>query len=284
MNWKTDAALAGQLERGAKVHLTMLIARCVEPGKGQGRRNVSEKSEKSSAKGFADHSGISDKTVTAYLKTWDAMAADGIVPSREELMPGVDVDLPDQAKWLGYYREANRVQVDPDPSTGQGDATARGAKSEHGTKRRRAPITDAFDAALFPCEQGNILVGFLDFLDAGSFTNMRETTRRALSKIIRAELTRQPVTTIREAAAELDWDAGDWDDDKIQSSPRLSRIAEGMRENLDGIDELGNEGVMLDRIGESIIDFVTAENKVLGMARMMQAVSEFTASYRVSHR
>lgn len=59
----------------------MLVARCVVEV-GAGTRTDLGKITKVSAKQFGDHAGISHKTVTAYLKTWDAMAQDGIVPPR----------------------------------------------------------------------------------------------------------------------------------------------------------------------------------------------------------
>ena len=78
-----------QLKRGSKVYLTLLIARCVEPDNGSRSRPRGEFSpRKTSARGLAEHANIDHKTVTAYLSTWDAMAADGLAPSREDLEPG----------------------------------------------------------------------------------------------------------------------------------------------------------------------------------------------------
>ena len=78
----------------------------------------------------------------------------------------------------------------------------------------------------------------------------------------------------------MDWNPGNWDDERINESDRLVRINRNMWANLHGIDELGNEGAMLVRVGQTIVNFVGAENKVLGLAQIMQALSEFAASYR----
>lgn len=145
---------------------------------------------------------------------------------------------------------------------------------------------------LHPCEQVGLLGGMLAYLDDGDFTEVRATTRTALVEILRAELSAQPVSVIKEARANveadlwptLEWNPGNWDDYKINQNRRLARLAKGMHDNLDGVDELGNEGVMLARVGQSIADFVHAENKVLGLAQTMQAVSEFAASYRMSSK
>lgn len=105
--WENDAKLAGQLDRNHKAYLALLCARCVQVKTGRGRAKNSELSEnKASAVQFAKVAGISDKTVTAYLRVWDAMAKAAVVPARADLMPGVDVELPDVATWTKYYRQA----------------------------------------------------------------------------------------------------------------------------------------------------------------------------------
>lgn len=52
--------------------------------------------DKVSSRDFAEHAGISPTTVGKYLAAWDALAQAGLVPFREELEPGQDVELPDQ--------------------------------------------------------------------------------------------------------------------------------------------------------------------------------------------
>src|SRR5690606_18262714 len=84
----------------------MLIARCVEPDHGSGKRKEITAS-KTSAKGFADMAGITHPTVMKYFRTWEAMAEAGIVPFPKDLEPGEDVEVPDQKVWTYYYREAN---------------------------------------------------------------------------------------------------------------------------------------------------------------------------------
>jgi len=105
MSWQEDAALAGTVHKRSKPFTAMLIARCVEPQ--QGARTDLLTTEKVPAKTFADHAGIAVNTVLKYLRTWDAMAAAGLVPSREEMAAGEDVEVPEQKAWVHYYREAN---------------------------------------------------------------------------------------------------------------------------------------------------------------------------------
>ena len=118
-DWQSDAELAGTLYRKSKPYTAMLIARCVEPGYGEGNRPEVDGS-KTSQRDFAEHADISPTTVGKYLRTWDAMAQAGIVPPREELEPGEDVEVPDQKTWTYYYREANppkpKKPKDPSPT------------------------------------------------------------------------------------------------------------------------------------------------------------------------
>ncbi|MBN9734495.1 MULTISPECIES: hypothetical protein [unclassified Pseudonocardia] len=113
--WERDAERAGQIDRGDKSYVAMLAARCVEEGAGQTSGLINSTVAKNFATGkvscreFARRSGISDPTVAAYLRTWDALAADGWVPSRDSLNPGDEdvADLPDRETWNKYYRAAN---------------------------------------------------------------------------------------------------------------------------------------------------------------------------------
>jgi hypothetical protein len=107
--WEQDAKLFGTLETNAKPYLAMLCARSVQPSKrGQVGRGRSENSDlKTTAARFAKVAGISDKTITAYIRVWDAMAKDEVVPGRSDLAPGVDTELPDAATWRKFYRLVN---------------------------------------------------------------------------------------------------------------------------------------------------------------------------------
>ncbi len=105
MSWESDAELAGTLYRKSKPYTAMLIARCVELSKSG--VSVKNDTSKVSAGEFAELAGIATNTVKAYLRTWDAMAAAGLVPARDSMEPGEDVDVPDMKTWTYYYREAN---------------------------------------------------------------------------------------------------------------------------------------------------------------------------------
>ncbi|WP_328953689.1 hypothetical protein [Kitasatospora purpeofusca] len=101
--WQEDADLFGKA--GSKAFLAMLAARCVELSE----RGVNVKNDisKVSASAFAKAAGKAVNTVKNYITTWDLLAEDGQVPPRDQLAPGVDVDLPTVKTWTEYYRKAN---------------------------------------------------------------------------------------------------------------------------------------------------------------------------------
>ncbi|MFJ3930198.1 hypothetical protein [Streptomyces sp. NPDC090029] len=94
----------------------LLIARRVEPGEGQGKRTDLQPRfarnkvfRRVSAQEFARRSGSSAKRIMAFHEAWKRAAADDVVPSIEELEPGLHVDLPDEEEVPffgehGYYR------------------------------------------------------------------------------------------------------------------------------------------------------------------------------------
>ncbi|MFD5404446.1 hypothetical protein [Streptomyces griseorubiginosus] len=95
----------------------LLIARRVEPDENRGV-GLGQKSKKCfgrntfrriSAREFARRSGSSAKRIMAFHEAWKRAAADGRVPSTDELEPGLHVDLPDEEEVPffgehGYYR------------------------------------------------------------------------------------------------------------------------------------------------------------------------------------
>lgn len=78
------------------------------------------------------------------------------------------------------------------------------------------------------------------------------------------------------------WDESSWDCERINESKRLVRMNEVMWNALDGIT--GTEGEMLTRVGRSILDLVSDENKVRGIARMMHSLIEFASAYKTQQR
>lgn len=118
MSWQKDAELAGTLYKRAKPYTAMLIARCVEVQSHGGDRSKSQTGlGKTTLTEFAEVAGIGKATVDRYLRAWDAMVAAGLVPARDELAPGDDVDLPDMKAWTYYYREANPRPAREDKAT-----------------------------------------------------------------------------------------------------------------------------------------------------------------------
>jgi hypothetical protein len=145
--WETDAKLFGQLETNHKPYLAMLCARSVQPSKrGQVGRGRSENSDqKTTAARFAKAASITDKTVAAYIKVWDAMAKDGVVIARADLVPGVDVELPDAVTWRRYYRQVHQVKTDIKTTTTEVKKTASLAKVPETPKATTAKVSDAPD-------------------------------------------------------------------------------------------------------------------------------------------
>ena len=100
----------------------LLVARSVELRKGQGERTdlgeISPRLGKVSARQYAEWAKVDHKTVLAYLRAWDAAAEDGLVPAAEDLRPGDDAVLPEQA-WDEYYgQKRKRDDPPPPPLTG----------------------------------------------------------------------------------------------------------------------------------------------------------------------
>src|SRR5262245_7077085 len=99
-----DAREFGRHARMKGWRLGLLVARCVEPRQGA-RQATSPESGKVTQTSFARAAGINRETVAAYLAAWDRAAADGVVPLRASLEPGVDPDLDFGALplWEEYY-------------------------------------------------------------------------------------------------------------------------------------------------------------------------------------
>ncbi|MFI2609645.1 hypothetical protein [Kitasatospora sp. NPDC018619] len=111
--WEMDAELFGKA--GSKAFLAMLAARCVEEKLSGERTDLVQMDEvKASAAQFAKTSGKGVNTVKRYLAAWDLLAEAGHVPPRDELAPGVDVDLPDSKTWTEFYRKANPPKPKPE--------------------------------------------------------------------------------------------------------------------------------------------------------------------------
>lgn len=131
-DWQSDAQTAGTVYKRSKPYVALLIARCVDHGeKGRARGNAA----KCSIREFSDHSRISNNTIAKYLRTWDAMATAGLVPPRDELEPGEDVELPDQKAWTYYYREANPPK--PKKTTEESTESALDVKGRVDLRNRR---------------------------------------------------------------------------------------------------------------------------------------------------
>jgi hypothetical protein len=121
-NWKEDAREFGRFVKKGGWYVAYLAARRVVEGTGNGRpaknAETSERSEVSAAM-FAKEAGLSDKTVTAYLRTWDRAADNGVVPPRttfvgtEHNVPLPDDDVEAWSEWHSATMNAGRHVADP---------------------------------------------------------------------------------------------------------------------------------------------------------------------------
>jgi hypothetical protein len=103
-----DAREFGLHTRQGGWRLGLLVARNVEPGKGQnerGSRRSNRNDEKISAKKFADLAGTTAARVMRYWRAWEEAADKDIVPSSAGLTPGeeVDLDVDELPDWSDYY-------------------------------------------------------------------------------------------------------------------------------------------------------------------------------------
>ena len=86
------------------------MARSVDKGSGDRSKPLASRAPvpgKTTAGEFAELAGVSKRTVSAYMRTWEFAAVAGIVSYPQTLTPGEDVELPDPALWKKYYDAAN---------------------------------------------------------------------------------------------------------------------------------------------------------------------------------
>lgn len=100
-----DAREFGQHVKHAGWRLGLLVARNVEPSRGQGSRTDTFATEKVSAHAFAVEAGTSTDRVLRYLDAWQRAADAGHVPHAADLKPGDDAALPDTdvLPWDTFY-------------------------------------------------------------------------------------------------------------------------------------------------------------------------------------
>lgn len=125
---KQDAQEYGNHVRHGGFQLGKLVARNVAKGKGNGERGpsngkreacaIAQASDKVSAAEFGRLSRTSHKRVLLHLEAWERAAAAGLVPHAAELVPGQDIDLPedeDGKRWAEFYRSTPEPKPEPKP-------------------------------------------------------------------------------------------------------------------------------------------------------------------------
>lgn len=105
---KQDAQEYGRHIKQGGWRMGLLVARCVEKGKGTGRppKGVKTSSiEKVSAVAFSKSAGTSDDRVLRHLDAWNKAAEAGVVPDAAKLKPGSDprIDWDALPDWSDFY-------------------------------------------------------------------------------------------------------------------------------------------------------------------------------------
>jgi hypothetical protein len=145
MSIEEDARAFGQHFKQGGWRLGLLVARNVEPHKGQGKprppvdeaesEQQSPSSEKVSGAEFAAKAGVSKQNVAYYFKAWQLAADAGQCPHAESMSPDDDqaldhIDEEDEHtrdQWLVYYRKAR-------DGGGQSQSGQSGNKAGSGSK------------------------------------------------------------------------------------------------------------------------------------------------------
>jgi hypothetical protein len=123
---KADAKEYGRHVKQGGWRLGLLVARCVEKGRGTGghpdRGDRYGQDGKVSASAFARLAGTDNTRVLRYLDAWTRAADTGVVPDADRLHPGVDPRLDWEAlpEWGEFYSAVHtagqRIQGQPTPA------------------------------------------------------------------------------------------------------------------------------------------------------------------------
>lgn len=176
MTTLTDAEEFGVHLKAGGWRLGLLVARNVKPnGHGGDRRSSSSRNlndGKVNATTFAEQSKTSASRVLRFLEAWERAADAGHVPHAAELLPGDEVELPDDEKtaWSGFYssgvttdtvvrqnKPAMRRNIASDPEYAAAaaealaeyrPAAAERALAERSTRRREELQAGATDRAM----------------------------------------------------------------------------------------------------------------------------------------
>lgn len=103
-----DAREFGEYSKAGGWVFALKVARCVQPGTPSSGNSSNPNSppkelRKVSAAEFSRLANCSVKRVMRYFRAWEQAVKDGIVPSCEQLRPGVSIDLPEAEVWHLYY-------------------------------------------------------------------------------------------------------------------------------------------------------------------------------------
>lgn len=166
MSLDNDAREFGQHFKQGGWRLGLLVARNVEPHKGQGKprpqvdeaagATVTEKPTKVSGTEFAIKSGVSKQCVAYYYKAWQLAADDGKCPHAETLSPddevldGIEEDDEHTRELWSKYLEKARTPAKP---RGSGGGTADTKTSDSGGSTSGDKVSQAVDALNKASEQ-----------------------------------------------------------------------------------------------------------------------------------
>ena len=118
---RTNLRQAGEIEKSAQWAKARLIACSVEKSK-PGPKSSSPQGDKLGVRGAAEVMQVSAQTITAYLKAWNAAAADGLCAPSTDLTPadGCTAGMPDPEDWAHYWG-GNSHSAKPEPTVSERD-------------------------------------------------------------------------------------------------------------------------------------------------------------------
>lgn len=93
----------------------------------------------------------------------------------------------------------------------------------------------------------------------------------------------KPKKTPAEKVEPIEWTEQGWDDETF-SHRRVQAYTERMHHAIDGLQEMGAEAQAYKRMADSLVLFSIEENKVKGLCRLMDSITEVVSAYKTKQR
>lgn len=114
-DWKEGARQFGRFVRGGSWYCGFLVAKNVEMGRAGRKSYVKNRptnGRKVSIREFSEEAGVSQTTVSRYLKAWDKAADDGWVDPSFDLNPDDEFDLDEEENGLPPFEKYVRLVIE----------------------------------------------------------------------------------------------------------------------------------------------------------------------------